>query len=449
MERHGDKRELSAISSAAPAPRIANVLVVVVFLGYLLMQAVNVLDAAPGTSELTACLAIPPLLAALQYVHFAPNLVHLRRRLFPWSLILQALITFVPFAFFGWHWGGMAGFLAGSFLLRLSPVPGWVLYGLTVTGVMVISANEQLRPVDIAYMGVSTALTGLVLYSMARLAMLATAIHDSRGELARMAVARERLRFARDLHDLLGYSLSSITLKNELIQRLITSNPQRACEEVSEVLVISRQALADVREVARGYRDMSLLVEAESAGSVLKAAGIRAEIEVDCTGLSSMANTILATVLREGVTNVLRHSQPRTCSITTSRDPEEKGFVRLQIVNDGVGQKGLVDSDSTGTGLANLAVRAAAVGGRLRSGVEAGSTTFRLVAAVPADAVAVQDGLALLTADTRTTESCPAEARTGEPRTGESRTGESLTAEARAAGVRTAGSAVSETRRSA
>lgn len=418
-ERSGGKRELSAISSAAPAPRIANVLVVVVFLGYLLMQAVNVLELAPGRSELTACLIIPPVLAALQYVHFAPHLAHLRQRLHPWSLILQALVTFVPFALFGWHWGGMAGFLAGSFLLRLSPVLGWVLYGLTVAGVMAISATEQLRPVDIAYMGVSTALTGLVLYSMARLAMLATAIHDSRGELARMAVARERLRFARDLHDLLGYSLSSITLKNELIQRLITSNPQRACEEVTEVLVISRQALADVREVARGYRDMSLLVEAESAGSVLKAAGIRAEIEVECTGLSSIANTILATVLREGVTNVLRHSQPRTCSITTSADPERKGFFRLEIVNDGVGQRGLVDSDSTGTGLTNLATRAAAVGGRLRSGVDPGGTTFRLVVAVPADAAAVKDGLALLTEDPRA--ECPAEPAPAERPTLESR----------------------------
>jgi len=406
-ERSGGKRELSAISSAAPAPGIANVLVAVVFLGYLLMQAVNVLEAQPGRSELTACLTIPPVLAALQYVHFAPHLARLRQRLHPWSLILQALVTFVPFALFGWHWGGMAGFLAGSFLLRLSPVLGWTLYGLTVAGVMAISATEQLRPVDIAYMGVSTALTGLVLYSMARLAMLATAIHDSRGELARMAVARERLRFARDLHDLLGYSLSSITLKNELIQRLIISNPQRACEEVTEVLVISRQALADVREVARGYRDMSLLVEAESAGSVLKAAGIRSEIEVDCTGLSSIANTILATVLREGVTNVLRHSQPRTCSITTSADPERKGFVRLEIVNDGVGQRGLVDSDSTGTGLTNLAARAAAVGGRLHSGVDTGGSTFRLVVAVPADAAAVKDGLALLTEDPGAAECCP------------------------------------------
>ncbi|WP_329623805.1 histidine kinase [Streptomyces sp. NBC_01255] len=400
---------MSAISSAAPAPRIANVLVVVVFLGHLLMQVVNVVEASPGGSEVAAALAAPPVLAALQYLHFAPHLARLRQRLHPWSLILQAITTFVPFVLFGWQWGGMAGFLAGSFLLRLPPVAGWVMYGLTVVAVMGIATTEGLGIVSLAYMGVATALTGLILYSMARLAMLATAIHDSRGELARMAVARERLRFARDLHDLLGYSLSSITLKNELIHRLITSNPQRACEEVTEVLVISRQALADVREVARGYRDMSLLVEAESAGSVLKAAGIRAEIEVECTGLSSIANTILATVLREGVTNVLRHSQPRTCSVTAGADPERAGFVRLEIVNDGVGQRGLVDSDSTGTGLSNLAARAAAVGGRLRSGVDPGGTTFRLVVSVPADAAAVKDGLALLTEEPRTVDECRAE----------------------------------------
>ncbi|MEU9360185.1 histidine kinase [Streptomyces sp. NPDC048301] len=397
-DRLNERKELSAISSAAPAPRIANVLVVVVFLGYLLMQVVNVVEAAPGRAELRASLAVPPLLAALQYVHFAPHLGRLRARLFPWSLMVQAVITLVPISLFGWHWGGMAGFLAGSFLLCLPRVAGWALYALTTAAVMMISASQELGIVDVVYMGVSTALTGLVLFGMARLAMLATAIHDSRGELARMAVARERLRFARDLHDLLGYSLSSITLKNELIQRLITSNPQRACEEVAEVLAISRQALADVREVARGYRDMSLLVEAESAGSVLKAADIRAEVDVTCTGLSPVANTILATVLREGVTNILRHSQPRSCSIRTCDDPDNPGFVLLLIENDGVGQKGLVGSGSAGTGLSNLTLRVTDVGGTLSSGPAPGGC-FRLVVSVPADATPALDGLTLLTGE--------------------------------------------------
>jgi two-component system sensor histidine kinase DesK len=378
--------DLAAVSSEAPSPAIASVLVAVVFLGFLVMQLVNILGSTPGGPELLFSATVPLLLVTLQYIHSAPRAADLRRRVVPWSLVLQALLTFTPLVAFGWQWGGMAGFLAGSLLLLLPPVAGWVTFGLTVGAAALVAVLQSLNFVDVMYMGVSTALTGLILFALARLSRLATAIHESRDELARMAVARERLRFARDLHDLLGYSLSSITLKNELIQRLIENNPQRAREEVAEVLVIARQALADVREVARGYRDMSLLVEAESARSVLKAAGIDAHIDVSVTGLSSTANTILATVLREGVTNVLRHSQPKTCSITTSMDDEDD-TVQLQIVNDGVGAGSAVPSSSVpnGTGLGNLACRVAAVCGGLRVGPDEGDEpgVFRLVVRVP------------------------------------------------------------------
>ncbi|WEH39066.1 histidine kinase [Streptomyces sp. AM 2-1-1] len=390
-------QQWAAVSSAAPSPAIASVLLGVVFLGYLLMQMVNIFEVSPGNGELVCSLAVPPLLVTLQYVHSAPRAQALRRRVAPWSLIAQAVLTFVPLTAFGWHWGGMAGFLAGSLLLSLTPRTGWTMYGLTVAAVVLVSARQDLGFVNVVYMGVSTALTGLVLFSLARLAALSAAIHESRDELARMAVARERLRFARDLHDLLGYSLSSITLKNELISRLIDHNPERAREEVAEVLLISRQALADVREVARGYRDMSLLVEVESARSVLKAAGIDARVDIACGKLSATAHTILATVLREGVTNLLRHSQPRTCSITTKTEEQagrgQPAQVVLTLVNDGVGTGSFVSAGSapTGTGLGNLAVRVSAVGGRLKAGtVEEG--VFQLSVRVPVDAEPAPSG---------------------------------------------------------
>jgi two-component system sensor histidine kinase DesK len=379
---------LAAVRSVAPSPAIASVLTGVVFLGYLLMQLVNVLEAAPAGPELACSMAVPPFLIGLQYLHSAPRAARLRGTLLPWSLVLQALFTFVPFVAFGWQWGGMAGFFAASLVLMLRPPVGWPLFGTTVAVVVGVSTAQRLDLVSTLYMGVSTALTGLVLFALARLAQLSTAIHESREELARMAVARERLRFARDLHDLLGYSLSSITLKNELIQRLIDHNPRRAREEVAEVLTISRQALADVREVARGYRDMSLLVEGESASSVLKAAGIDAHVDVVVPGLSSTANTILATVLREGVTNLLRHSQPRTCTITARMTADGSDLVRLQIDNDGVtrsDREAAEDGDRVGTGLSNLSARVAAVGGTVTAGPVA-PDGFRLVATVAASA---------------------------------------------------------------
>ncbi|MDT0378435.1 histidine kinase [Streptomyces sp. DSM 42041] len=383
--------DLSAVRSAAPSPKIASVLTAAVFLGYLFMQVVNILAASSHNGwQLATCLVLLPLLVAIQYLHSAPRAERLRRRLAPWSLVVQAAATFVPFVAFGWQWGGMAGFLSASLLLMLPAVVGWSLFALTVTAVVAVSTAHAMTFVDIAYMGVSTTLTGLVLFALARLVAVAVAIHDSRDEIARMAVARERLRFARDLHDLLGYSLSSITLKNELIHRLIEHNPQRAREEVAEVLDISRQALSDVREVARGYRDMSLLVEAHSARSVLSAAGIDARVDVSCTGLSSTTNTILATVLREGVTNLLRHSQPKNCAIQTSTE-ELEGFVRLHIVNDGVGAGRAVDIGSAGpgTGLRNLATRVEAVGGELHARSAAGGR-FQLSVRIPATAHATE-----------------------------------------------------------
>jgi two-component system sensor histidine kinase DesK len=133
---------------------------------------------------------------------------------------------------------------------------------------------------------------------------------------------------------------------------------------------------------------MSLLVEGESACSVLKAAGIDACVEVVVPGLSSTANTILATVLREGVTNVLRHSQPRTCTVTARMAADTAGVVRLQIDNDGVSRRGKdteEDSDRVGTGLSNLSARVAAVGGTVTAG-PVSPDGYRLVATVPASA---------------------------------------------------------------
>ncbi|MET8973529.1 sensor histidine kinase [Streptomyces hydrogenans] len=371
------------MSDNSPSPGIASLISFVVLLGYSLMQTVNVLEAATGLVELLCSVAVVPVVAALHWVHSAPGLAALRGRILVYTLSLQALITFVPFIVYGWRWGGMGGFLAASVLHTVHGVLGRVLFALVVLGIVGLSAAQQLGPVNVVYMGVSTLLTGLVLYALARLAALATAIHGTREELARMAVARERLRFARDLHDLLGYSLSSIALKNELIQRIVLKNPELARREVEEVLVITRQALADVREVARGYRDLSLLVEVESACSVLRAAGITVTSDVSVTGLPSGANTLLATVLREGLTNILRHSQPSTCVIATHTD-QEAGTVELRLVNDGAGVEGVVSPGraSAGTGLGNLTARVGAVGGRLN--IRRGpADAFELVARVP------------------------------------------------------------------
>src|SRR5262249_21208679 len=187
-----------------------------------------------------------------------------------------------------------------------------------------------------------------------------------RTELANMAVAQERLRFARDVHDLLGYSLSAITLKSELTHRLVPGNPDKAREELVEILDISRKALADVRAVADGCRELSLDNESESARSLLQAADVDVTIETNCGDLPTPVKTVLATVLREGITNVLRHSNAERCEISMR---QADGRVWLDIVNDGV-LISRVQSDG-GSGIRNLSARIAALQGQLVSGFEA------------------------------------------------------------------------------
>jgi signal transduction histidine kinase len=202
-----------------------------------------------------------------------------------------------------------------------------------------------------------------------------TELHDARMRLADVAVAQERLRLARDLHDLLGLSLSAVTLKSELAHRLIGTCPERARAELVEILDIARRALADVRMVASGCQELSLPDECRIAESLLTAAEVRVRLEVCHGELSGKVGSLLATVLREGVTNVLRHSKGEHCVITVAQAGDT---VSLDIVNDGVHPHSCL----VGTGIHNLTYRVRLAGGEVTAGVEPDGR-FRLRARVP------------------------------------------------------------------
>ncbi|MFC8128447.1 sensor histidine kinase [Streptomyces sp. NPDC057302] len=378
--------------SPRPAPRLAHVILLAALTCYLGITAINLLSQQPSTPELVTGLATLVAVFALQLVHSRPG----ADRASPWSkaatLGAQALLTFLPLFFFGILWGAMAGFLGGSLLLLLSPRVAWPLYGVTGLSLLVPGSLDGMSVIDLVYMCQSTLLTGLVVYGLSRLSSLVDEVYAARAEIARMAVAGERLRLARDLHDLLGYSISAIVLKSELLQRLIRAQHPRADQEVEEVLAISRQALGDVRRVARSYRDMSLVSEVSSAQSVLDAAEVEVEVVLDPSieEISAPAGTALATVLREGVTNLLRHSKASRCGITAVVDD---GTARLTIINDGVMDDYQDSSPDSGNGLGNLEQRLTEIGGRLISEraqemPPACGGSFHLVAEVPAQAVA-------------------------------------------------------------
>jgi two-component system sensor histidine kinase DesK len=296
---------------------------------------------------------------------------------------LQASITYFPLIAFGKEWGGMAGFLAGSVLILVPGWAAWLLFTVVDATMLVIPIRLALGAQLDAYLLIATIDTGLVVFGLSRLSLIIGYLRTARGELARMAIANERMRFARDLHDLLGYSLSAITLKAELTRRLVLVNPERAHEEIEDVLDIARQALADVRLVASGYRNMSLEKEASAVTSLLTAAGIAADMDISCGPLDDALDTVMATVLREAVTNTLRHSKAKNCSVTARRIGQS---VNLRVVNDGAARTVIPDAYSGG--LANIAARLRAVGGTMTAGLRSDGS-FELIAEAPAHAHAV------------------------------------------------------------
>ena len=215
----------------------------------------------------------------------------------------------------------------------------------------------------------------LLVFALASMAGLTARLVTARAELARAAVVHERLRFARDLHDLFGFGLSVLVLKNELARRLLGRDAGRARAELAEGVEVARQSLAELESVAVGYRSMTVDVEARTARTVLTDAGIEVTGEIAPGPLDDRTDTVLAIVLREGVTNLLRHSEARQCTLEVERTATE---VRMRIANDGVAH---LAETRPGMGLSSLTGRVGALGGRLRT--ESDGDRFTLVATVP------------------------------------------------------------------
>jgi two-component system sensor histidine kinase DesK len=176
-------------------------------------------------------------------------------------------------------------------------------------------------------------------------------------EIERLATIAERERIARDLHDLLGHTLSVIVLKSELAARLVHADPERAVAEANDIEQIGREALGEVRAAVAGYRARGLAAELDGAQVALEAAGVDVEVHAEPTDLRPEQESALAMALREAVTNVVRHAdaQNATISITTGA-----GGVRLQVSDDGRGAPGL-----EGSGLTGMRERVAALGGHV------------------------------------------------------------------------------------
>lgn len=231
---------------------------------------------------------------------------------------------------------------------------------------------------------------GMLMVLMRDLRVRNDELTKARAELARLAVAQERERFARDLHDLLGHTLSVIALKAELAGRLLPDRPEQAATEVGEVEQVARQALGEVRLAVSGYHQPTLDGEIAGARMALSAAGIQADVQRSGVALEPEVEAVLAWAVREGATNVIRHSGAGRCTMRISAN---LGDAAVEVVDNGSGAPptngagdapGYVNgADShVGTGLAGLRERARTIRGRVEAGAlpEGG---FKLTVSVP------------------------------------------------------------------
>jgi two-component system sensor histidine kinase DesK len=307
-----------------------------------------------------------------------------RPRGWPWTLLALTVLAYLPMVWLGMGWAPMQFFVIASaaMLLRGWPAGAAVAAPLLVTAAGVVGEapvgeGAVQGALSVAYWTVGLVTGAVALYGAARLVLVLDELEATRTELAELAIGRERLRISRDLHDLLGQSLSAVSLKGDLARRLLHSDVHAARAEIEGLTEVARDALRGVRAITRDQHAVSLRTEAAGAAVLIGAAGIDARIDVDLPGLARPTEEVLAWAVREGITNVLRHSQATTCSVTAAR---RDGMVRLEIVNDGARP-----SAGEGNGLAGLAERAGALSGsasgqRLRGG------WFRLLVELPEEA---------------------------------------------------------------
>jgi two-component system sensor histidine kinase DesK len=222
--------------------------------------------------------------------------------------------------------------------------------------------------------GLSAGGIGFLFLLISRLARAYEELRAAQDDLAQAAVNEERLRFARDLHDLLGHSLSVVAIKAQLTKRLLESDPTAARTQVDEIESVTREALGEVRAAVGGYAHPTVATELAGARRALEAAGI--EPQLDATvDLPEDVDEVLAWTIREGTTNVLRHSDARTARIVVAGGRDSAA---VEVVDDGSAPA----ADGDGHGLAGLRERAARVGGSVEAGPAPGGG-FRLRVEVP------------------------------------------------------------------
>ncbi|MGW4297412.1 sensor histidine kinase, partial [Micromonospora chersina] len=273
-----------------------------------------------------------------------------------------------------WAWLGAS--LVGMSPLLFRPLPA-LLAAAAVLGVSAAVTGATGGPLRAALLVTGGVGAGIAAVTWLQVWFWDLLVEARQGQAAgaRLAAAEERLRFARDVHDLLGHDLTVIALKAELAERLAPVDAARAGREAAEVRRLAGSALTRVREAVHGYRAVDLAEQLAAVGEVLRSSGVRCTVVPPPGELPAPVAADLAAVVREAGTNVLRHSRADWCRIELTR---EDGLVTVTVRNDGAGGAG---PDGLSGGLRGLADRLAPAGGSVRAYAEDG--VFHLVATVP------------------------------------------------------------------
>ena len=286
--------------------------------------------------------------------------------------------------------------------------PGWRPAMLAVLGVggcyALLSWLAHFSVDDFLIALLPVVLIGWAMSGFRMQIMLTRELSQARGTVAKLAANEERLRLARDMHDLTGQSLSLVTLKSELARKMLgrlpqTSERDAALTEVDDIGRVSRQTLHDIREAVSGYRRPTLAIEIITARTALGSAAMALDDDPGLTLRSGTfdadAEAALAWCLREAVTNVIRHSGAKNCRV---RLTQHDGEMSLEVSDNGRGLSGRAgrvrepeSMNAVGSGLRGMSERLAAIDGRLSLGQAEAGRGFRLIATVPAKRAPLRD----------------------------------------------------------
>jgi two-component system sensor histidine kinase DesK len=289
------------------------------------------------------------------------------------ALAVAALLLSFALAFTGSNWTVIAVY-AAAMIAELRPA--WRA-GLGIGAFAAASAGLALatgqHPIYWVLGVFLMIMVGIGNISRAALQDKNAALAAAQGEVRQFAAAAERERIGRDLHDLLGRTLTLIALKADLAVRFADSEPDKAAAEMRDVAAAAREGLAEVRAAVSGMTGASLAREIAASQTALAAAGIACEIEGDAEAIDPGTSAVLAMALREAVTNVIRHSGARICRIALI---QKTSGLELEVSDDGDGQ-----AVRPGGGLAGLTARMTAAGGELA--LEGDTRGTRLTARLP------------------------------------------------------------------